>query len=523
MNRQTTFFLLLVLALALAGGCTESTESADSGITIPDGSADSALPPFVGSGTCETPQPITGSLGTVRIDLDTTDGVEGALDLGADCGNPEGIPRAPQEVIAYTVPGDGLMGVTFDTALGDTLTNFDTVVQVRTSCTEIPTADAGPSCFDDVSGDDTRSRGGLMAMGGDVIYFVVTGFTDTPLDSAIDRGPISIEITARSNALPEVTGGEVRIVGERTQIVATGTDADEDVIGVRATFVDAAGALVDLNGDGMENDRLSMGFDVAPVGNPFTGTSTLFVIRLASGGVYLSDRLRMLGATGATLILVDEVFGESAGMSVPVRFLDEVGLGASCGADAGCTLDLECVSGVCEAGAEIAALCETSTTLTLTAPTTETTSAGHEGQLPGGHGLIESSCAHTPGQEALFDVTVPAGDMDLIVSTDLVGSGTTDTVVYVRTACPDRLSEPTGACNDNFGGYQSRVELRNAAAGAYTVFVVKAGHPSETPIPYEVEVSLRPVLGTGAACDPAEVTNRCSAGACPTGGAAECP
>ncbi len=61
------------------------------------------------------------------------------------------------------------------------------------------------------------------------------------------------------------------------------------------------------------------------------------------------------------------------------------------------------------------------------------------------------------------------------------------------------------------------------AAGAYTVFVVKAGHPSETPIPYEVEVSLRPVLGTGAACDPAEVTNRCGAGACPTDGAAECP
>jgi len=521
MHRTTLAFLVLSLSLVI--GCSETADTPDGAIMIPDALPD-APDPFVGLGTCDAPRPIAGTLGTIRIDLDTTDGPDGALDLGEMCGNPDGVPRAPQDVIAYTVPGDGLMGLTFDTALGDTLTNFDTVVQVRRSCTEIPLGDQGPSCFDDISGSDSRSAGGLTAMGGDVLYFVVTGFTDTTLPDAIDEGPLSIDITARTNALPVLTGGEVRTIGERTEIVATGSDDDEDILGVLVTIVDDEGAPLDLNGDDIENDQLGLRFDVDPEENPFTATATVFVIRYGMGGIFLSDRLASMRPAGASLVLVDEVYGESAALSVPVRFLDEVGLGSACGADAGCTLGLSCVSGACVAGPELAALCETSMALPLTAPTTETTSAGYTGEIPGGHGVIESSCAHTPGQEVLFDVTVPAGDVDLIVTTDLPGSSVTDTVVYVRTACTDRLSEPRGACNDNDGtDYQSRVELQNAPEGAYTVFVSKAGHPSEVPLPFEVEVSLRPVLATGAACDPAGVANRCGAAACPSEGTSECP
>jgi hypothetical protein len=40
---------------------------------------------------------------------------------------------------------------------------------------------------------------------------------------------------------------------------------------------------------------------------------------------------------------------------------------------------------------------------------------------------------------------------------------------------------------------------------------------------FTLEVSLRPVLGSGAACDPAQLRNRCATGACPSGATPVCP
>lgn len=511
---RNTGICIALTALALIG-CDGGTSDPDATIMLPD----SGPMPFVGPGTCAQPRVVVGELSTIRLDLDTTEDPEGALDLGPACGNPDGVPRAPQEVIAYMVPGAGPVGVSFDAALGDTLTNFDTVIQVRRTCAEIPTDGFPPSCFDDMSATDRRSAGALMAEGGETLYFVVTGFTDAPLPDTIDRGPLSIEFTARLNDVPEVLGGEVRTVAERTEIAVTGRDADEDAIGVLTTFFAADGTALDLNGDGEVPDQLALGFDAEPVGVEFMSTATIFYIAFGSGAVALSDRLIFLRAATAELVIVDEFYAQSAPMSVSVRFLDEVGLGADCSVatGAGCTLGLRCVGDVCVPTPAIAALCESSTALTIETPTTTTTRLNYNGMMPGGGGLIESSCAHTPGRETVLEVIVPAGSFDLIASTNLPGTGATDTVVYLRRECVDRLSEPPSGCIDNISGDpQAVVTLLDADPGVYSIFVEKLGHPSEAPIPFELQVSLRPVLTTGAACDAAGAENRCAAGACPS-------
>ena len=69
--------------------------------------------------------------------------------------------------------------------------------------------------------------------------------------------------------------------------------------------------------------------------------------------------------------------------------------------------------------------------------------------------------------------------------------------------------------------YRSRVDVRNVTGGTYTIFVEPFRPGAATA--FTLEVSLRPVLGSGAACDPAQLRNRCSTGACPSGATPTCP
>ena len=472
---------------------------------------------FAGPGTCDVPRVMIGTHSALTLEFDTTDGPDGQLDLGQSCGN-EQVPFAPQEVIAYTVPGEGPQRISFTTATDNTLTNFDTVVQVRRSCYEIPTSTFPPSCFDDVSRTDPRSAGRVAATGGEVLYFIVAGFSRTPFMDGIDQGPIGFEVSARPNDVPVLTGGDVRTVAEQTDIVATGSDDDEDMLGVIVSFEGPGETPLDVNGDGMANDMLIMGFNQTPTGVDWRGVATAFAISVRGGAVYLSDRLAALRAVQARLTVFDDSYALSEEMRVPVRFLDEVGMGAACGDAARCTIGLVCQAGRCVAGPEMAALCQRATALTIDLPMSTTTHATHSGELPAGGGLVEASCAHTPGAEALVQIAVPAGAFDLIATTDLNGTANTNTVLYVRSACADRLSEPLMGCNDDViagSNARSRVELRDVAAGDYTIFVENVGHPSEDPLPYELDVALRPVLASNQACDPSEADNRCSSGACP--------
>ena len=535
--------LLAALAMvAVCAGCDDDpvadavdAAAPDAAIDLPDAAAaDAAAPPVdaqapdppLTSTTCESAHEVVGIIGTVEVSGDTTDAPPGGLDLGESCAVRDAFFASPQVVVAYRVPGEGPHAVSFTLATRDTLTNFDTVIQVRRECSTIPEGGFPPSCFDDQSRDEIRSAGTVTATGGETLYLVVTGFAESPATDAIDRGPFALEITARTNETPALEGGEVRVVAERTEIEASGTDADGDVLGVAFSFLDGEGQAVDLDGDGEVGDTLLVGFDADLAGmNPFVGVATAYVIAVRGAGAFLSQRLVDLGVTDATLTVFDDAFAMSEPLVVPVRVLEEVGLDAACGGAQSCTLGLVCEGGRCAASPPLAAACATATAIAFD-PLPETTrvSVSTTGTLEPGHGVFDSTCAHSPGDEAMFDITVPDGAFDLLATTDLEGTGMTDTVLFVRSACPDRLSET--ACNDDIApegqNIRSRVALRDVSAGTHTLFVGTFGHPSEVAVPFEVEVSLRPVLDVGAACDPGGVDNRCAGAPC-SGETSVCP
>jgi hypothetical protein len=60
--------------------------------------------------------------------------------------------------------------------------------------------------------------------------------------------------------------------------------------------------------------------------------------------------------------------------------------------------------------------------------------------------------------------------------------------------------------------YGSRVTVMNATEGDYYAFVETYGGGGGA---VEIQATLRPVLASGAACDPAGVNNRCMTGTCP--------
>ena len=252
----------------------------------------------------------------------------------------------------------------------------------------------------------------------------------------------------------------------------------------------------------------------------FTGSVMVFAVRIGDDAYLLSEVLASLDAQSARLQVFDEAYEMSGDVTVPVRVVEEVGFGETCDAAHACYLGMMCGGGAtCVATPEMASLCGGATVIALEPPVDTTVSETVTGTLAAGHGIIESSCGHTPGDEALFDVAVPAGAFDLIATTDLDGTGETDTLIHTRTICVDLSTEVAGGCNDDIAAMgrnvRSRIELQDVAAGTYTLFVQPFGHPPEEPVPFEVMFSLRPVLDAGATCDPAGVDNRCTGGACP--------
>jgi hypothetical protein len=215
-------------------------------------------------------------------------------------------------------------------------------------------------------------------------------------------------------------------------------------------------------------------------------------------------------------------------VSEPLRVAigEPVGFGETCDATHLCDAETTCVSGVCGATTAVDAACTGATALAVLpdgAPVSVT------GTIPaGGAGLFRiASCvpnAATAAAERVYSATVPADTTaDLLVTTDVAGTpGETDTILYVRAACPDASSEL--GCHDdvNTGGmnYQSTVEARDLAAGTYFVFVETYNGSGGN---YELQARLRPVLAAGVACDPTGMANRCATGTCPAGTDSVCP
>ena len=79
------------------------------------------------------------------------------------------------------------------------------------------------------------------------------------------------------------------------------------------------------------------------------------------------------------------------------------------------------------------------------------------------------------GDETIYTLTIPDGTFDLLLTTDLPGTGDTDTIVYVREVCEDSGTEV--GCNDDLEPrmLQSEIEAFNLAGGTYSIFVERFG------------------------------------------------
>jgi len=534
----------LACALVLAGcGDDDGATPVDAGRGDGEGPRDSgppapdaARPP--GLGTCAMPQMVTGVLGTTMVDFDTTDGVAGMLDFGSECGLAMPTSRPPQVVIAYVVPGTGHVAVEFTLVNAVTSDGFDTVVQVRRGmCSATPSNAVYPeSCFDDGADGDARSSGVVDAMGGDTLYFVVTGYGNPPYSmDFVSEGPGRIDFTASANTPPTATAGEVRVYDARTEIEATGGDADGDADGVLVTFLDAAGMPVDLDGSGAADgaDDVLVGFDADLSGmTTFTAVATVVDYDRTTT---LTERLRTAAATQARLQVIDTGDAVSTPpITVALRALTEVGVAGACDAMRVCSRELSCdaTSMMCVADAARVTACGAHMPITLAFPTgAMSTTTLVTGSIAAGAGIFTGSCGGT-GPEAIYSVTVPGAagvptsPVDILLTTAVTATDVdTDTVLHVRGTCVDPTTEPAGACSDDVDAttIQSTVEVLNATARTYYVFIDLYGGATSAATPFGLQVSYRPVLATGTACDPAGMQNRCAGGDCPGGASPVCP
>lgn len=484
-------------------------------------------PMYAPGTTCDDPHVLAGTTtGEVSLSFDTTDERPGMRDIGFECGNAEAERWAPQHVVEYAVPGTGLQRVEFSTVNPGTGRRVDTVVQVRATCDRVPSPFF--SCFDNASSSELRSIGATSATGGSTIYFIVTTVEDTMATGWSDRGPIELTVSARSMSAPTITAGSVYAIGSRVEFNATGGDADGDAVGMRAQFLDATGEPVDLDANGTvdENDVPKRRFATSPSSMmTFSGTAEFEGLTGFIGRAPVR-------ATQVDLSIYDSAAAQSSALRLPLVALTEGGTGATCDDTVRCRRPLVCDAALCAPTPEYVALCAAATPVAIAIPTDMATTATVSGSAgAAADRFAPFTCTNSDGTrlavtggEVLYSVTLPAGTYDLTARTDVTGTASTDdTIVYLRRDCADPGGEL--ACNDDLsaGGMdlRSRVDVRDLAAGTYHIFVepFRGG----TTVVFSLEVRLRPVLATGATCDPEQLLNRCAAGACLAGATPTCP
>jgi len=514
--------MALVAPLAVASGCpaTEAAVDAnfiapDAAIVFPDGGT--FVDPCATSALNVISDGVLGTPSTLMLDTTMTD--TRPRDLGLACGNPAARRWAAQEIIEYRVPGTGPVGVTISTENMGTDTSFNTVVQIREACNTIPTQTFPPTCFDDVAADNFQTSGGTQAMGGDTLYFVITGHADPlPVTETVDTGRVRVVIEATANAPPTLASARAIYVGNNTRIDAAGTDPDGNIAGI-TLGLNATGGRVDFNGDGVGNaaDVFFFPFNTSS-GTAPNWEGQAILAGDAMRGIAAFCRQMGVNCDFAFITAYDSAYAVSAELSVPIGEAMIVGLGAACGPDAVCGSGLVCgtAPAVCNPTPAAITACEAATLIAVPVPEGMTTSANvTSGVGAGSPGVFASPTACAPGSangvERIFRVDVPAGTFDLTFTTDLPGTMMTDTLLYLRGTCADP-SDDLGCQDDTaMGMTRSRVEIRNVTEGDYYAFVESFNAAAG---PVQIEASLRPVLAAGTACDPLGVQNRCAGAAC---------
>lgn len=513
--------VLCALSLLTLVGCDDPPAQVDAGMS--DAGPLDAGPPDAGPPlTCADVTVMEGVLGdTVSVMFDTRMTETRPRDLGLTCGNVEGELRwAPQEVVAFTVPGSGEVAVDLDTVFnGDTDVDFNTVLQVRETCEVAPTEALPPTCFDDAAPTEFRSRGSFLANGGDVVFIVVTGHSNPPAtQGTVDSGRVRLDISVRENATPTITEGSLVLALDDAVISVAGVDDDGDARGVLLNFYNSVGQMLDIYGDGQATDLGSafpIPFDPAPT-TPEYGAS----ITVPGAQVNLAGYLRAAAVGGhATFRVYDAAFALSEPLTVEIVEADLVGFGEVCDATHVCYPEMTCIAGTCGATGPVARACDNAIELAVE-PGGTLERDGVTGQQYGNFAPQET-CVSSPnatiGAEAVYSVTIPAGVTADLLATTAPGPASTDTVLYLRSACPDSGSEL--ACNDDISGSNPRsaIEVEDLGEGTYFIFVERWGGLAEGTIPHKIQVQLRTVLGPGEVCDDPGVLSRCAMGTCTDG------
>lgn len=519
----------LLASIALAAltvvGCDDGTPpmDPDAGDMLDAGPPDSgydAGPPLSCTDITRV-EPTMGATESVMFDTSMT--ATRPRDLGVACGNTDPELRwAPQEVLEIVVPGSGPMQVEVDTAFPETDFSFNTVLQFRTSCETVPTSIFPPSCFNDQSADEVRARGAVTVEGGSTVYVIVTGFSEPPAETMqVDEGPVRVDVTVTPNQRPTVTDGALLLAADDVIVTATGSDPEGDPRGVVVNFYDAAGALIDIYGDGeatLEGDAFVIPFDPAPMEVDYTGQ-----------GIVLGTQVNLAGFVRAVMIprvgfrVYDGGWAISDMLMVDVGEAEEVGFGEACGGEQICRAEMRCVDAICEGTPGATRACGMATAFPDIAVTADTAASETvRGTIGAGRGDFApiGSCTSemgSVGDETIYTLTIPDGTFDLLLTTDLPGTGDTDTIVYVREVCEDSGTEV--GCNDDLEPrmLQSEIEAFNLAGGTYSIFVERFGGLASGSLPFELQVTLRPVLEAGMACDDAGEANRCRVGRCSAG------
>ncbi|MCZ7683084.1 MAG: hypothetical protein M5U28_31450 [Sandaracinaceae bacterium] len=283
-------------------------------------------------------------------------------------------------------------------------------------------------------------------------------------------------------------------------------------------FYDASG-LLDIYGDGEateDGDVYVVFFAPAPTTADYAGEAVV-PATVANVAAYL----RAVDATHATYRVFDSAWAMSAPLRVDIEEATLVGFGEACDGTHVCRPEMTCASGTCAVQGPPAVACSGAIDLGAAADGVPVTRTGTTGA---GYGVFAPStaCVADPnggiGAETIYTVTVPAGvTADLILTTDLPETGSTDTILYVRSTCGDSGTEL--GCNDDRArsDVQSDVTLMDLTEGTYYVFVERYGGLASGTIGHALRATLRPVLGSGEPCDDTGATNRCASGACSAG------
>lgn len=491
--------------------------------TPPDAGADAPMPdvPTVDTGrdapagTCDDVTSQTLTVGTQAL---TGDNTGRSNDLPLTCGAADG--TGPQEAIEIVMPGTSSDNYGLVLSLVNDGTAYDTVLELRPFCAE----ETDAICNDDAVPGELRSELYQLLPGGTHAFVVVAGY------DADAVGPWTLDAEVVDVVAPVVTGGTALMVsvgatGKRLQLTVMGSDTNADAEAAIFEFLDGSGmpigADTDADASTPDDTEFAYFFDDAVTGMAtFTATVTLEDF----GDTLLSDFPALVGAASLRVRLSDRFDLEGEPMTLPLVAATQAARGGTCDATNVCAPSLACETGTCVIPAAVVTACGAATDVTLTAPTGGVASEMTvDGTIAASASLLTAPCQRATrfGAELLYDVTVPAGMHDLVVTTDTTRTDATDTVVFVMSTCGDTSEAPETWCNDDIDFdmdiYSSSVEILDAA-GTYTVAVDQyLTAPAAAAADVGTLFRLRPVLAMGATCDPMGVANRCAGGACPAG------